>query len=107
MKHEYPERICLYCHKPFPPIHHRAGLCSPECIKAQKRAKWKVNAADLRARKKTGEYIAKPVKGEGVSRSSVDAWKKYFAKNPNHLWTMYPGRNLAGAVMDMVRIGAL
>ena len=107
MKREYPARKCIYCGKIWKPTHHRQGLCSPECIKEQKRAKWKVNAANLRARKVKGEYQAKPVKGEGVNRGSVEAWKKYFAKNPNHLWTMYPGRNLAWAVMDMVRIGAL
>ena len=107
MKQDYPERICLYCHKPFQPTHHKSGLCSPECIKAQKRAKWKVKAADLRARKIKGEYQSKPVKGEGAYRGNVASWTRYFEKNREHLRTMYPKGDLQGAVNDMVRIGAL
>ncbi len=109
MKHNYPERICLNpkCRKPFKPGHHRQGLCSPECIKEQKRAKWKVNAANLRAKKVTGEYQSKPVKSEGAYRGNVAAWSRYFAANPKHLMTIYPKYDLAGAVKDMVRIGAL
>ena len=107
MKQDYPARKCIYCGKIWKPTHHRQGLCSPECIKEQKRAKWKVNAANLRARKKTGEYQNKPVKGEGAYRGNVAAWSRYFAANPVHLMTMYPKCDLAGAVVDMVRIGAL
>jgi hypothetical protein len=108
MKHTYTERQCLnpMCLKLFIPTHHRQGLCSPECIKDQKRAKWKTNAANLRARKSTGEYKSKPIRGEGVNRGTVEDWRKYFAKNPNHLATLYPKMDLVRAVGDMVKRGA-
>ena len=111
MKHEYPDRICLNpkCKKVFTPGHHRQGLCSPECKNTHSRARHNEYSANIRKNKpeRLSYPKSKPNRGEGAYRGNVYAWKRYFEKNNEHFKTLYPGRDLAWAVKDMVRIGAL
>ena len=98
----YPDRTC-FCGTVFTPEHWRATYCSLACINAAKRRQDKNR--DHHIIVKAHKPAAKVV--DWNDRGNRQGWKAYMIKNPFYFAALYPKHDLAGAITDMRRRGAL
>ena len=98
----YPDRTC-FCGTVFTPEHWRATYCSLACIRAAKHRadKTRDHHVIVRAPKPVIRVV------DWNDRSTRYGWKAYMIKNPFYLAGLYPKTDLAGAIMDMRKRGAL
>ena len=104
---EYPGKICIVCESIYTAHHHKSALCSKECIMEQARRVGMVAAQKARDKKKRGEYVYQSSKFEGSDRSGAKGWMRYMTNNECYFKSLYPRHDLAGAVADMRKRGAL
>jgi hypothetical protein len=101
----YEDRVCE-CGVKFNPCHQAEVCCSPNCkAKAQYRQS-KAYVEKRKARIAAGES-ATWVTADGQDRQTRARWKAYMEKNPFYLAGLYTKTDLAGAVADMRKRGAL
>jgi len=102
----YEDRVCE-CGQKFQPCHVKEVQCSTSCKQKAIYRKSKEYVERRKLKEAAGDFVSTWISSDGVDRQTRAGWKLYMEKNPHYFAAMYPKHDLAGAVADMRRRGAL